>query len=90
MLLVLLQECVMREMREPTHTSTNMLALLFPHEGLSGSMSRLQQSSTIAPYVTLRRGLNAESSKATFPVSGLELSRTSLLLHMGREGLPGG
>ncbi|EHH52326.1 hypothetical protein EGM_12751 [Macaca fascicularis] len=61
------RECVMREKREPTHTSTNMLALLFPHEGLSGSMSRLQQSSTIAPYVTLRRGLNAESSKATFP-----------------------
>ncbi|XP_050615269.1 pleckstrin homology domain-containing family A member 7 isoform X1 [Macaca thibetana thibetana] len=38
-----------------------------PGRGLSGSMSRLQQSSTIAPYVTLRRGLNAESSKATFP-----------------------
>ncbi|PNI79148.1 PLEKHA7 isoform 1 [Pan troglodytes] len=38
-----------------------------PGRGLSGSTSRLQQSSTIAPYVTLRRGLNAESSKATFP-----------------------
>ncbi|PNJ47445.1 PLEKHA7 isoform 3, partial [Pongo abelii] len=38
-----------------------------PGRGLSGSTSRLQQSSTIAPYVTLRRGLNAESSKVTFP-----------------------
>ncbi|XP_014386428.1 PREDICTED: pleckstrin homology domain-containing family A member 7 isoform X7 [Myotis brandtii] len=38
-----------------------------PSRGLSGSTSRLQQSSTIAPYVTLRRGLNAESSKMTFP-----------------------
>ncbi|XP_045413553.1 pleckstrin homology domain-containing family A member 7 isoform X2 [Lemur catta] len=38
-----------------------------PGRGLSGSTSRLQQSSTIAPYVTLRRGLNAESSKMTFP-----------------------
>ncbi|KAK1335915.1 hypothetical protein QTO34_003714 [Cnephaeus nilssonii] len=38
-----------------------------PSRGLSGSTSRLQQSSTIAPYVTLRRGLNAESSKLTFP-----------------------
>ncbi|KAG3285660.1 pleckstrin homology domain containing A7, transcript variant X5 [Ictidomys tridecemlineatus] len=34
-----------------------------PGRGLSGSTSRLQQSSTIAPYVTLRRGLNAENSK---------------------------
>ncbi|XP_054294761.2 pleckstrin homology domain-containing family A member 7 isoform X3 [Pongo pygmaeus] len=38
-----------------------------PGRGLSGSTSRLQQSSTIAPYITLRRGLNAESSKVTFP-----------------------
>ncbi|KAM5224347.1 pleckstrin homology domain-containing family A member 7 isoform 5-T5 [Hipposideros larvatus] len=38
-----------------------------PGRGLSGSTSRLQQSSTIAPYVTLRRGLNPESSKMTFP-----------------------
>ncbi|XP_021119510.1 pleckstrin homology domain-containing family A member 7 isoform X2 [Heterocephalus glaber] len=38
-----------------------------PGRGLSGSMSRLQQSSTIAPYATLRRGLNAESGKMTFP-----------------------
>ncbi|XP_008065513.1 pleckstrin homology domain-containing family A member 7 isoform X2 [Carlito syrichta] len=38
-----------------------------PGRGLSGSTSRLQQSSTIAPYVTLRRGLNASSSKVTFP-----------------------
>ncbi|XP_037006480.2 pleckstrin homology domain-containing family A member 7 isoform X3 [Artibeus jamaicensis] len=38
-----------------------------PGRGLSGSTSRLQQSSTIAPYVTLRRGLNAESSKMPFP-----------------------
>ncbi|XP_008571508.1 PREDICTED: pleckstrin homology domain-containing family A member 7 isoform X1 [Galeopterus variegatus] len=38
-----------------------------PGRGLSGSTSRLQQSSTIAPYVTLRRGLNAESSKVIFP-----------------------
>ncbi|XP_057606052.1 pleckstrin homology domain-containing family A member 7 isoform X2 [Hippopotamus amphibius kiboko] len=41
-----------------------------PGRGLSGSMSRLQQSSTIAPYVTLRRGLDAESSKR--PKSALE------------------
>nr|XP_012636130.1 pleckstrin homology domain-containing family A member 7 isoform X2 [Microcebus murinus] len=41
-----------------------------PGRGLSGSTSRLQQSSTIAPYVTLRRGLNAESSKR--PKSALE------------------
>ncbi|KAM7086450.1 pleckstrin homology domain-containing family A member 7 isoform 3-T4 [Molossus nigricans] len=38
-----------------------------PSRGLSGSTSRLQQSSTIAPYVTLRRGLDADSSKMTFP-----------------------
>ncbi|XP_058519281.1 pleckstrin homology domain-containing family A member 7 isoform X3 [Ochotona princeps] len=38
-----------------------------PGRGLSGSTSRLQQSSTIAPYVTLRRGLNAESSKVPSP-----------------------
>uniref|UniRef100_A0A8D0NPN1 Pleckstrin homology domain containing A7 n=1 Tax=Sus scrofa TaxID=9823 RepID=A0A8D0NPN1_PIG len=38
-----------------------------PGRGLSGSTSRLQQSSTIAPYVTLRRGLDAESSKVTYP-----------------------
>ncbi|XP_059564980.1 pleckstrin homology domain-containing family A member 7 isoform X6 [Myotis daubentonii] len=38
-----------------------------PSRGLSGSTSRLQQSSTVAPYVTLRRGPNAESSKMTFP-----------------------
>ncbi|XP_037695253.1 pleckstrin homology domain-containing family A member 7 isoform X3 [Choloepus didactylus] len=38
-----------------------------PGRGLSGSTSRLQQSSTIAPYVTLRRGPNADSSKMTFP-----------------------
>ncbi|XP_058402049.1 pleckstrin homology domain-containing family A member 7 isoform X14 [Diceros bicornis minor] len=38
-----------------------------PGRGLSGSTSRLQQSSTIAPYVTLRRDLNVESSKVTFP-----------------------
>ncbi|KAM5247378.1 pleckstrin homology domain-containing family A member 7 isoform 2-T2 [Ctenodactylus gundi] len=38
-----------------------------PGRGLSGSTSRLQHSSTIAPYVTLRRGLNAENSKVTFP-----------------------
>uniref|UniRef100_A0A8C6GHU1 Pleckstrin homology domain-containing family A member 7 n=1 Tax=Mus spicilegus TaxID=10103 RepID=A0A8C6GHU1_MUSSI len=37
-----------------------------PGRGLSGSTSRLQQSSTIAPYVTLRRGPNAENSSATF------------------------
>uniref|UniRef100_F1S995 Pleckstrin homology domain-containing family A member 7 n=1 Tax=Sus scrofa TaxID=9823 RepID=F1S995_PIG len=37
-----------------------------PGRGLSGSTSRLQQSSTIAPYVTLRRGLDAESSKVTY------------------------
>ncbi|XP_057606057.1 pleckstrin homology domain-containing family A member 7 isoform X6 [Hippopotamus amphibius kiboko] len=45
-----------------------------PGRGLSGSMSRLQQSSTIAPYVTLRRGLDAESSKVTYarPKSALE------------------
>lgn len=51
-------------------------------------MSRLQQSSTIAPYVTLRRGLDAESSKMTYPVSGLEtFSKGSLLPHAQREGL---
>ncbi|XP_076970243.1 pleckstrin homology domain-containing family A member 7 isoform X5 [Tamandua tetradactyla] len=38
-----------------------------PGRGLSGSTSRLQQSSTIAPYVTLRRGPNADSSKGIFP-----------------------
>nr|XP_036882819.1 pleckstrin homology domain-containing family A member 7 isoform X12 [Manis javanica] len=38
-----------------------------PGRGLSGSTSRLQQSSTIAPYVTLRRGLSADSSKVTLP-----------------------
>ncbi|XP_058161665.1 pleckstrin homology domain-containing family A member 7 isoform X3 [Dasypus novemcinctus] len=38
-----------------------------PGRGLSGSTSRLQQSSTIAPYATLRRGLSAESSKVTLP-----------------------
>ncbi|XP_051005221.1 pleckstrin homology domain-containing family A member 7 isoform X3 [Acomys russatus] len=45
-----------------------------PGRGLSGSTSRLQQSSTIAPYVTLRRGLNAENSAVTFsrPKSALE------------------
>ncbi|GAB1292582.1 Pleckstrin homology domain-containing family A member 7 [Apodemus speciosus] len=45
-----------------------------PGRGLSGSTSRLQQSSTIAPYVTLRRGQNAENSSATFsrPKSALE------------------
>ncbi|OBS57612.1 hypothetical protein A6R68_11263, partial [Neotoma lepida] len=45
-----------------------------PGRGLSGSTSRLQQSSTIAPYVTLRRGLNAENSSLTFsrPKSALE------------------
>uniref|UniRef100_A0A8D1BDS8 Pleckstrin homology domain containing A7 n=1 Tax=Sus scrofa TaxID=9823 RepID=A0A8D1BDS8_PIG len=45
-----------------------------PGRGLSGSTSRLQQSSTIAPYVTLRRGLDAESSKVTYarPKSALE------------------
>ncbi|XP_076797564.1 pleckstrin homology domain-containing family A member 7 isoform X6 [Arvicanthis niloticus] len=45
-----------------------------PGRGLSGSTSRLQQSSTIAPYVTLRRGLNAENNSATFsrPKSALE------------------
>ncbi|XP_052056706.1 pleckstrin homology domain-containing family A member 7 isoform X2 [Apodemus sylvaticus] len=45
-----------------------------PGRGLSGSTSRLQQSSTIAPYVTLRRGQNAENSSATFsrPRSALE------------------
>ncbi|ERE80282.1 pleckstrin homology domain-containing family A member 7-like protein [Cricetulus griseus] len=45
-----------------------------PGRGLSGSMSRLQQSSTIAPYVTLRRGLNAENNNVTFsrPKSALE------------------
>lgn len=65
-------------------------AFLFPHSGLSGSTSRLQQSSTIAPYVTLRRGLNAESSKMTFPVSGLEKrSRSSVLPHAQRDGLQG-
>ncbi|KAF6105543.1 pleckstrin homology domain containing A7 [Phyllostomus discolor] len=59
-----------------------------PGRGLSGSTSRLQQSSTIAPYVTLRRGLNAESSKMTFPVSGLEKwSRSSVLPHAQRDGL---
>ncbi|XP_070347368.1 pleckstrin homology domain-containing family A member 7 isoform X30 [Equus asinus] len=41
-----------------------------PGRGLSGSTSRLQQSSTIAPYVTLRRGLDAESGKR--PKSALE------------------
>ncbi|XP_078004768.1 pleckstrin homology domain-containing family A member 7 isoform X4 [Phascolarctos cinereus] len=34
-----------------------------PGRGFSGSTSRLQQSSTIPSYVTLRRGLNAEGSK---------------------------
>uniref|UniRef100_A0A8C2MDI8 Pleckstrin homology domain containing, family A member 7 n=1 Tax=Cricetulus griseus TaxID=10029 RepID=A0A8C2MDI8_CRIGR len=45
-----------------------------PGRGFSGSMSRLQQSSTIAPYVTLRRGLNAENNNVTFsrPKSALE------------------
>ncbi|XP_055483323.1 pleckstrin homology domain-containing family A member 7 isoform X7 [Psammomys obesus] len=45
-----------------------------PGRGLSGSTSRLQQSSTIAPYVTLRRALNAENSSVTFsrPKSALE------------------
>ncbi|XP_052619084.1 pleckstrin homology domain-containing family A member 7 isoform X9 [Peromyscus californicus insignis] len=45
-----------------------------PGRGLSGSTSRLQQSSTIAPYVTLRRGPNAENSSVTFsrPKSALE------------------
>ncbi|XP_008851753.1 pleckstrin homology domain-containing family A member 7 isoform X2 [Nannospalax galili] len=45
-----------------------------PGRGLSGSTSRLQQSSTIAPYVTLRRGLNVENSNVTFsrPKSALE------------------
>ncbi|XP_055971836.1 pleckstrin homology domain-containing family A member 7 isoform X3 [Sorex fumeus] len=38
-----------------------------PSRGLSGSTSQLQQSSSIAPYVTLRRGLGADSSKMTFP-----------------------
>ncbi|XP_054997251.1 pleckstrin homology domain-containing family A member 7 isoform X4 [Sorex araneus] len=38
-----------------------------PSRGLSGSTSQLQQSSTIAPYATLRRGLGAETSKMTFP-----------------------
>nr|XP_045002552.1 pleckstrin homology domain-containing family A member 7 isoform X2 [Jaculus jaculus] len=41
-----------------------------PGRGLSGSTSRLQQSSTIAPYVTLRRGLHAENSNR--PKSALE------------------
>nr|XP_051689915.1 pleckstrin homology domain-containing family A member 7 isoform X3 [Oryctolagus cuniculus] len=41
-----------------------------PGRGLSGSTSRLQQSSSIAPYVTLQRGLNADSSKR--PKSALE------------------
>ncbi|XP_028915581.1 pleckstrin homology domain-containing family A member 7 isoform X2 [Ornithorhynchus anatinus] len=41
-----------------------------PGRGLSGSTSRLQQSSTIPSYVTLRRGLNADSSKR--PKSALE------------------
>ncbi|XP_027708410.1 pleckstrin homology domain-containing family A member 7 isoform X3 [Vombatus ursinus] len=41
-----------------------------PGRGFSGSTSRLQQSSTIPSYVTLRRGLNAESSKR--PKSALE------------------
>jgi hypothetical protein len=41
-----------------------------PGRGLSGSTSRLQQSSTIAPYVTLRRGLDAENGKR--PKSALE------------------
>ncbi|CAO2582944.1 Pleckstrin homology domain-containing family A member 7 [Lemmus lemmus] len=45
-----------------------------PGRGLSGSTSRLQQSSTIAPYVTLRRGPNAGNSSMTFsrPKSALE------------------
>ncbi|XP_078004770.1 pleckstrin homology domain-containing family A member 7 isoform X6 [Phascolarctos cinereus] len=41
-----------------------------PGRGFSGSTSRLQQSSTIPSYVTLRRGLNAEGSKR--PKSALE------------------
>ncbi|XP_038619975.1 pleckstrin homology domain-containing family A member 7 isoform X3 [Tachyglossus aculeatus] len=41
-----------------------------PGRGLSGSTSRLQQSSTIPSYITLRRGLNADSSKR--PKSALE------------------
>nr|XP_020861026.1 pleckstrin homology domain-containing family A member 7 isoform X6 [Phascolarctos cinereus] len=38
-----------------------------PGRGFSGSTSRLQQSSTIPSYVTLRRGLNAEGSKLSRP-----------------------
>ncbi|XP_045146919.1 pleckstrin homology domain-containing family A member 7 [Echinops telfairi] len=38
-----------------------------PGRGLSGSTSRLQQPSCIAPYATLRRALPAESIKAPFP-----------------------
>ncbi|KAM4617479.1 pleckstrin homology domain-containing family A member 7 [Discoglossus pictus] len=34
-----------------------------PTRGLSGSSSRLHQSSSIASYVTLRRGMTADSSK---------------------------
>ncbi|XP_072475668.1 pleckstrin homology domain-containing family A member 7 isoform X10 [Notamacropus eugenii] len=41
-----------------------------PGRGFSGSTSRLQQSSTIPSYVTLRRGLNADGSKR--PKSALE------------------
>ncbi|XP_029438951.1 pleckstrin homology domain-containing family A member 7 [Rhinatrema bivittatum] len=42
-----------------------------PGKGLSGSTSRLHQSSAVTSYVTLRRGPAAESSKDT-PKSALE------------------
>ncbi|XP_060033072.1 pleckstrin homology domain-containing family A member 7 isoform X4 [Erinaceus europaeus] len=48
-------------------TGTESRYQTLPGRGLSGSTSRLQQPSTIAPYVTLRRGGNTESSKVTFP-----------------------
>ena len=57
--------------------TTAHIHLSLPCLGLSGSTSRLQQSSTIAPYVTLRRGLNAENSSATFSVSGHGMWRDS-------------
>ncbi|XP_019602183.2 pleckstrin homology domain-containing family A member 7 isoform X5 [Rhinolophus sinicus] len=57
------------DMAQPSlgHVGPESRYQTLPGRGLSGSTSRLQQSSTIAPYVTLRRGLNAESSKMTFP-----------------------
>nr|XP_033784218.1 pleckstrin homology domain-containing family A member 7 isoform X2 [Geotrypetes seraphini] len=43
-----------------------------PGRGLSGSTSRLHQSSTVSSYVTLRRGLAVDGSKEDRPKSALE------------------